>query len=77
MIDGTMGAFSFAGDDGNRMPLLMTPSCKVHSPESTEEFFTNDLCTPWTRTNTSLKAYKADFNDALVSYDLTYPVYFD
>ena len=26
-IDGTMGAFSYIGEDGNVMPLRMEPSC--------------------------------------------------
>ena len=37
LIDGTMGAFSFGGDDGNVMPLRMEPSCQVHVTGSGEK----------------------------------------
>ena len=77
LIDGTMGAFGFHGDDGNAMPLRMEPSCQVHSGSSDDLFYKNDECTPWSRTGTSLKAYQSDVNDVLVDFDLSYPVYFD
>ena len=77
LIDGTMGAFGYAGDDGNAMPLRMEPSCLVHVSDTSEKQYKNDDCTPWTRTGTSLKAYQADIDDTLVDFDLTYPVYFD
>ena len=77
LIDGTMGAFSFEGDDGNAMPLRMEPSCLVHTDDGNKKQYKNDDCTPWTRTGTSLKAYQADIDDKLVDFDLTYPVYFD
>jgi len=35
------------------------------------------MCTGWSRTGTSLKAYEASESDVLVDFDLTYPVYFD
>ena len=75
-IDGTMGAFGFQGEDGNVMPLRMEASCQVHSNEYME-YLKNEDCMPWSRTGTSLKAYKSDVSDVLVDFDLTYPVYFD
>lgn len=80
LIDGTMGAFSYHGDDGNAMPLRMEPSCLVHVTNDSgtdKKQYKNDDCTPWSRTGTSLKAYQADIDDTLVDFDLTYPVYFD
>ena len=77
LIDGTMGAFGFHGDDGNAMPLRMEPSCQIHSGTEDEMFYKNEECTPWSRTGTSLKAYASVVSDVLIDFDLTYPVYFD
>ena len=76
LIDGTMGAFDYHGDDGNAMPLRMEPSCQVHSNDGSK-IHRNDKCTPWSRTGTSLKAYQADLNEVMVDFDLSYPVFFD
>ena len=76
MIDGTMGAFNFHGDDGNAMPLRMEPSCQVHPNDGTT-MHRNDNCTPWSRTGTSLKAYQSDTSEVMVDFDLAYPVFFD
>jgi len=75
-IDGTMGAFGFKGEDGNVTPLRMEASCLIHSKE-TKEFLKNEMCLPWSRTGTSLKAYESLVSDVLVDFDLSYPVYFD
>ena len=75
-IDGTMGAFSRMGDDGSRMPLRMSQSCKITSP-GYEELKKNEGCTPWTITGTSLKAYQSSYSGVTVDFDVTWPVYFD
>ena len=76
LIDGKMGAFGFHSDVGGVMPLSMEASCQLKSikHEETREYKKDQFCTPWSPTNTSLKAYQADISDVMVSYDLTYPV---
>ena len=75
-IDGTMGAFNFHGDEGSKMPLRMSLSCKLTSPGY--EYFDHKVgCTEWTRTGTSLKAYQATYTNVTVDFDITYPVFFD
>lgn len=75
-IDGTMGAFGWSGEDGNKMPFEIETSCQVHG-NSFKSFEKNEDCTPWSRTGSSLKAQESFAADAIVDFDLSYPVYFE
>ena len=41
------------------------------------EFGKNEDCTPWSRTGTSLKAFESDWNEVIVDFDLSLPVFFE